>query len=539
MNNKTNATLNIIYDNLPFFSEEGSEYTSVSMSDLLLKCSERNYASFVGELEIIQRLFLSIGLLDAGDLEKGEWRFVSRPASLLARSLILVLKNSDNSLFPEGFWLTHDSTSPWSDEQRKILHEIEARRRERHGDKAKPIRFIHVAWGLISIGKNVLLRHREDKDRLGLSNYVLIGGRLNQSDLRAAGESMPLRILQSESASNNKKAIENALTREMAEETGLACDDYCFNVWRSLKPYTKIEGAGANHALTEYRITIFHIDLTESGYLKLIKRVANDDALVWFSQKEFIDAKSTDGKGAFIDALLSDFDTEKEWWVAVENLRPSYHLENTYKGPPFTLPFLEDKSFSIGNTGKEKSVSINVSDDEILMLNSLALPLKGERPEAVEEGVTLLGDGWFEIERPELRARISGLARRLTDINLPIIDIKNQQLFRMSCSADYMYFSDSLFRYELSESALSLIRSRLETPLATFAERKSNPIDLSVNLKAELERLSRGEDIRRYSPEDLKKILRREIRPVCLQLGLRSLVRVKSGDFRLCVERAS
>ena len=364
---------------------------------------------------------------------------------------------------------------------------------------------------------------------------MLVGGRLSQGDLKSTGDPTPLKTLQSKFASQNIVAVQNALKREVAEETGLQADDYTFEEWRSLKPYTALEGAGANHALTEYRIKIFHLDLTESGYLKLLSRVAADDALVWFSHEEFISAKSVDGKSAFIDALLDDFENQESWRDAVQKIQPAFKYSNNYSGAPITLPASVDENLYVGKTGKEKAISLETNADDILLLNGLALVLKGERRYELQDRVQSLGDGWLSVESAELCGRLRKLAQELASKRLPIIDIKNQQLFRLSCDPDDIFFSESLFEYELLDGALSLRRKAVQTPLAVFAQQTSNPIELSVNLEAELGRLSRGEEIKRYSPEDLKKILRREIRPVCMQMGLRSLVRVKNGEFRICI----
>ena len=129
MDDVSSSIFDFIYDNLPLFSEEGAEYTVTKVTDLVPSDFEQRKEFILGVLELLQRLFTSFGLLDTTDLSEGKWRFVSRPASLLARSLVMTLKEADSPLFPVGFWLTHDSASPWSDEQRKILHEIELKRK--------------------------------------------------------------------------------------------------------------------------------------------------------------------------------------------------------------------------------------------------------------------------------------------------------------------------------------------------------------------------------------------------------------------------
>ncbi|MBU2569893.1 MAG: hypothetical protein KJ725_07625 [Gammaproteobacteria bacterium] len=51
----------------------------------------------------------------------------------------------------------------------------------------------------------------------------------------------------------------------------------------SPKPFRQVQGAAPNHALTEYHLTIFYVELTLDGYLFLRRKADSDARLVWFS----------------------------------------------------------------------------------------------------------------------------------------------------------------------------------------------------------------------------------------------------------------
>src|SRR5690606_18280355 len=144
-----------------------------------------------------------------------------------------------------------------------LLRALELQRQHHHEQQARPIRYVHVAWGILQVDGKILLRSREDKRRPGMKNFVLVGGRMSQEDLRAVGVQDSLRVLQSAAGSDHTKGIECALRREICEETGLLeRQHYSYQLLRSLAPYREVEGAGANHAYTEYRIHLYVLALT-------------------------------------------------------------------------------------------------------------------------------------------------------------------------------------------------------------------------------------------------------------------------------------
>ncbi len=148
---------------------------------------------------------------------------------------------------------------------------------------------------------------RHDK---AAGDYGLIGGRLNQHDIPSFSGNMQacLQALQSDNVEFIKESLPTTLKRELREEAGLIFEThYTFKSWRTLKPYSQVQGSAPNHAYTQYHFEIFHIELTLEGYLFLRQKVKSDDRLVWFSIDELAEGKTTDGKIAYLKALMGDF----------------------------------------------------------------------------------------------------------------------------------------------------------------------------------------------------------------------------------------
>lgn len=171
---------------LPLVAEEGPYSEVVAESELLAKIGEpRDEVVNATALAMVRAIFESMDLLDRRLLGKGEWRFISFPASLAGRSLLATLSTPDQTLVEQNYWEqgAHRPTVI-EEEQRKLLQVLEGRRERFHPTEAAlPIRTVHVAWGVIKIGGMFLMHLREDQKRPHDKNYVFPGGRLNLSDL--------------------------------------------------------------------------------------------------------------------------------------------------------------------------------------------------------------------------------------------------------------------------------------------------------------------------------------------------------------------
>ncbi|KZZ79524.1 hypothetical protein A3766_10435, partial [Oleiphilus sp. HI0132] len=537
--------LNTIYKHLPLHAEEGGEASSVNIRDSISKDCPDN-VEITSAISLVERLFVGLGLLDDTLLEHGIWRFKSFPASLMAKSLLSSLKDSDQSLFPKGFWGAQSDHSEVVEEQRNVLHYLENQRQRHHNTSAQPVRYVHVAWGLISVDGKFLLRHREDKTRKNRNNYVLIGGRVSQNDLMEANKELDtlaaVSLLQSPEASNQSDAIEVALERELSEETGLnPKEHYSYSSWRTIKPYTAVEGGGANHALTEYRIHVYHINLTQDGLLALSKRIRADENLTWFTADELVKAKSQDGRMAYIDALIEDHDSKDDWRKSIESISPSY--VNTLSELPdsFSTTFSLDNSekISAGKTGKEKDLDCNLTDEEHNLLLSLSLFAKDSEAESCSERIQLLINGWVEIVDDDLNDCARSLTNKLSDAGLPIIEGYKERFYRLALAGSNVYFHKVAFEYRLEDSVdkktqLIVTRNPIATDLIE-SESASYTKEISGALKIGLKELMADKDVSGDSQKDLDTFKKNVQRLSSLNqgIGLRALIRSFKSNFQL------
>ena len=538
-------TLKIIYDLLPLHAEEGGEAFSVNVRDSISNLGFDN-AEVSTALSLVEQLFISLGLLDETLLEHGIWRFKSFPASLMARSVLSSLTDKDQSLFSKGFWGGQSDRSEASEDQRKVLDFLEGHRQKHHQASAKPIRHVHVAWGLICVDGKFLLHHREDKNRTNESNYVLVGGKVSQNDLMVADNDLSandaIKRLQSPEASSSLNGIDVALGREMSEETGLEQEThYNYSHWRTLKPYTNVGGAGAVRALTEYHIHVYHITLTLDGLLALSMRIRADENLVWFTAEELVNAKSQDGKMAYIPALVEDFDSSNEWETAVCNFPSSYETSSADLPDSFstTVSLDNTKAVKVGKTGKEKALTCKLTDEEHNLLLSLSIFAKDSEAQSKSESIQLLTNGWVEIVDENLNATARSLTNKLSEAEAPILEGYKERYYRLALPETYIYFRKEAFTYRLEDSAdkkaqLIVSREPISTDLIE-SDSVSYTKQISGALEVGLKELIADKEVSGDMQKDLdtfKKNVQR-LAPLNQQIGLRGLIRSVKSNFHL------
>ena len=167
--------LQCLLEALPLVAEEGPHSEVVAESELIAKMGgPQNNVAKATALAMVRAIFESMELLDRRLLGKGEWRFISFPASLVGRSLLATLSTPDQTLVEQNYWEqgAHRPTAI-EEEQRKLLQVLEGRRERFHPtEAASPIRTVHVAWGVIKIGGMFLMHLREDQKRPHDKNYV-------------------------------------------------------------------------------------------------------------------------------------------------------------------------------------------------------------------------------------------------------------------------------------------------------------------------------------------------------------------------------
>lgn len=287
-----------LLDALPLFAEEGPIHESVP-EDVLRQSIHLDGmgAESAVLLQTVRTLFTALGLLDLAELASGRWAFVSFPASLMGRSMLATLAVPGQTLVECDYW-QQGAHRPdrVEEEQRWLLKELEQRRARFHPHRqALAIRTVHVAWGIIKMNDRFLLRHREDKSRRDIKNYVLPGGRLNLADLPAGKNSaIVLRDLYSLNSALAQASLPTTLGRELEEELRLLPEHYQTLPERSLPAYQQVEGAGNKHALTQYHIVTFPIRLTEAGELQLLETISESPGdFDWFTLDELLAACRT------------------------------------------------------------------------------------------------------------------------------------------------------------------------------------------------------------------------------------------------------
>ena len=300
---------------LPRYAEEEGDFYSVPREELINElCQQHQLDRAIAEntIDLLEILLDTLALLNPAYLHKDEWCFISFPAQLMATSILTALSDAESRLFAPNFWTTQGVSSDKRDQQRDVLRFVENSRNEHHAShQAQPIRYCYVAWSIIKLDGKVLFYQREDTQKRhdkSAGDYSLIGGRANQNDVPMADKPMLLKVLQSPNSELIKNALPSTLKRELREEAGLLFEShYTFKPWRTLKPYRQIQGAAPNHALTEYYLEIFQIDLTLEGFLFLQQKIKSDDRLAWFSIEDMVRGETIDGKIPYIKALVNDF----------------------------------------------------------------------------------------------------------------------------------------------------------------------------------------------------------------------------------------
>ena len=408
---------------LPLFAEEGSIHESLSEDALLQSiCGADIRAELVALLHTVRIMFDALGLLDRVSLAEGVWAFVSFPASLVGRSLLTTMSVPGQALVDSDYW-EQGSHRPNDvvEEQRWMLQQLERRRERVHPtSSAAPIRTVHAAWGIIKIDDRFLLRHREDRTRQNTKNYVFIGGRLNIHDLPLDQRSpSSLRDLHSIGSASAKSSIRETLRREFEEECKLMHQHYSAEDEITLAPYRQVEGAGNKHALTQYNIVVFPIKLNEDGELQLLESMSESpDDFTWFDLDELFGAPRSDGKQAYVNALVvsKEFDT-RSW---LEQLPDSSAFKCRYSKDTdaVDIPGSFGAPFFKGKTGKEKWREIGMTVEEWGLLLLAAWHALGLKVAPNVDHLHLVDNGWVVLESDVVLKTVGALIAKLDAENL-------------------------------------------------------------------------------------------------------------------------
>ena len=457
---------------LPRFAEEEGDFYSVTREALINGLCEQHQldrATAENSINLVETLLDTLAVLNTDCLQKGEWCFVSFPAQLMATSVLTALSDTESRLFAPNFWTTQGISSDKRDQQRDVLRFVENSRNEHHASQqAQPIRYCYVAWSIIKLDGKVLFYQREDTQKRhdkSAGDYGLIGGRANQNDVPITDKAALLKELQTPHSGLIINALPSTLKRELREEAGLLFElHYTFKPWRTLKPYRQVQGAAPNHALTEYYLDIFQIDLTLEGYLFLQQKINADDRLAWFSIEDMVRGETIDGKIPYIKALVNDFADDSSALAAeLRALPDSFANRNLFQPSKYglTLPVDHQVPLLAGVLGKEKPLEINFNERQLAILLGLASHLRGFEFASVEEDSVFHPFGWIEVKRNSaLQSELISLAGLLKDTGL-IIENHRDGLFRLSISPDVVYFDEKLFSFAVKQADLSGIQTKI------------------------------------------------------------------------------
>ncbi len=549
-----------LLNHIPRYAEEEGDFYSISREKLTeTLCSENEVSREVAKntIDLIENLLDTLAVLNPVYLQKSEWCFVSFPAQLLAMSILSALSEKESRFFASNFWNTQGISNSKKDQQRDILKHIETQRISHHDTSPAPIRYIYVAWGIIKLENQILLYQREDTQKRhdkAAGDYGLIGGRLNQHDIQLFLGDMQarLQVLQSDNVEFIKESLPNTLKRELREEAGLIFEThYTFKSWRTLKPYSQVQGSAPNHAYTLYQFEIFHIELTLEGYLFLQQKVKSDDRLIWFSTDDVIRGQTIDGKIAYLKALMNDFNNDStELKSTLIELQESFTSNYSYhpKKPndyALTIPLSSEFPILFGFKGKEKTLDIKPSERQLAILLGLAAHNRHFEFDSPFNNVALHPHGWIEIQNYELQKELIELVQLFKQTPLGI-ENHQDKFFRLSIEPSMIYFDDKCFTYSVSSEDLKNTKSKIEITLTRLPIQTAFGIthevkevfSISLNLAGGLQELSQkqspSDNPRAEKIEDnYSKTFPKDTRFV--SLGLKNLVRRENGIIKFCI----
>lgn len=488
-----------------------------------------------GVLELLEHMWRALGLLDVLSLKGGCWKFTSFPASLMARSLLESLSQERPELLEPGFWLPGQR----EDVQRRWLSNAETQRLAMLQEHARPIRQVHVAWGLIRLQGKLLVNHREDESREERPNYVIIGGKLNLYDLEDGSSQLSrealVRLQQAPPGEQVQQALLRTLERELREELGLLPQHYEARHFHSLqKPYQEIEGARANHALTRYDISCFQIRLHASGFKQLCRKIRDSpqSQLLWMTPEEMALGSQADRR-VYVEAWLRDAGSRGNFQKQLERVEESFTAPPRYS-KCVDIPVAPDTAFLVGETGKESKVHVDLDERARLILMGMAWhAVNASLQEPPPAKLTLHPLGWIEFRDAGLLEEVRKLQELLDRQELTLLQGDDPGWFRVSVAPENLYLSEEFFQVktvfaEEKRYEVHLSPFETQTPIGRIP---SDPFILKVPEK--IYQLAR--DIlegRSTSVEvsDPKRSFRADVNTPARKFGLRIVFRSRKSE---------
>ncbi len=540
----TTDHLKVILQNLPLFAEEGGFSTTVPREQMVrqLTKTEMTEETAVVVVALVERLLLSLSLLDQDALERGEWRWISYPAQLAARS-ILSGSLVGGKVLESSFWYG-DAPDAIVEQQRELLHRLEQQRIQ-SVSSPEPIRFVHVAWAIIRIGDTILLSHREDRTRSGQGNHVFIGGRMNRGDLQEQSGEQSLRILDALYSEATTNALIHTLQREVYEETGLhAREHYSATPLFSLDSYRELEGSGARHAYTEYDIHLFSLELTQAGFFRLFERVGGDHNLSLFTLDELVAGHSADGRVPYIKALVDQFQNRDLLHEQLSSFPLSWGEEYHQLGSEkvgVIVP-VGSSGWRVGTAGHENRIEVGLTDEVSDLLLALACYSLGYALEPSSDAdwqPTLLPYGWVEMEADQISV-VAKAAGVMSEHGLDVIEVADQYA-RISIAPEQLFIDPRFFSGRIDESGIGKPQLVVESTEVNSAigviRKRAIKVEVADSVVAVLQRME-AESLYKDEIEATEKYLRRgadSVEKRSQLIGLRKLIRTSSNKSKLSI----
>lgn len=549
------AFLKTLIAELPRYSEEEGDFYAVERNhlvDVLRSQHALDEAIVTHTVGLYECLLESLSVLQSDELANGRWCFASFPAQLLATSVLTAMSDPDSYFFAPKFWNTQGIDLAKKEEQLNVLHWLEQARSAHHATRqAQPIRYCYVAWSIIKLDGKILFYQREDTRKRfdqTAGDYGLLGGRANQNDVTGMTDEVALlSALQSPNSMIIKDALPETLKRELREEAGLRYGEhYHFKLWRSLQPYRQVQGAAPNHALTEYFLDIFQIELTLGGFLFLQQRVANDERLAWLELEDIERGESVDGKIPYIKALYDDFGGDRRALVAAlaelpDSFTAGYQSDRENFGYIFSID--PNVPLSAGKLGKDKPLDLTLNARQLSLVLGLAAHLRGFAFKSLASNIVLHPYGWVEVdESSPLRQELTELTTLLAGSDLPM-ESRRDLLFRLSIQPDTVFFADELFSFSVKREDLKGIQNKIPATMTRqsfntgfgVVQDKAEVFQLTLDFAHKLKLLSEHEfsadnDQALKIEDTYKKGLHKEAR--FQALGLRNLIRREAGIIK-------
>lgn len=536
-----------VYSALPLHAEEGLQREVASEADV-----EATVAVVAGKVAAsaivqgIRTVFEAMALLDTTLLATDQWAFVSFPASLAARSILMTLATPGQTLVAPHYW-EQGSHRPQSDveEQRSLLNTMETRRQRFHpSGTAEPIRTVHVAWGVIKIENRFLMVRRDDKVRNGSGNYVFPGGRLNLSDLPL--EMRGPKVLRDLFRADSQVAgqfLHRTLTRELEEECGLKDDHFTLGSPMSLPTFRKVEGVENRNALSQYNIVVYPVRLIGDGELSLLDQEARfPDQFVWFTLTELLQDSRLDGKRAFIEALKATGTTTSESMLRTLQNSSVFAYPNAKGTDAIDLPAVSDGMLLHGKTGKETAVNMSLSENEWGMLLLLGWQSRSLPVKANPASVQLMGNGWIKLLTEDAVNVVDRLIHKLESEGLPGPMRRGPAYCRLSVDPENTFFSKELFSFHMppgdQDQSLTLLLREVKTTWGDLGKAEVR-IELTRNMVRVIRSIetSGDADAPNIKGDDLERQVRGIFKPA-QGIGLRKFIYVSKGKYKLALKAA-